>query len=109
LTVPMSRASRGLWPIPTLRLEQSLQEGRIDHTPEADLAVDRHNRHLSIEFQNEIGVAIDIHFLDRESKPALGILEHIKGLVAAAALRAAVNREGQMLGPRMPAQQSSQQ
>jgi hypothetical protein len=95
--------SRGFWSIPALRLEQSLEECGIDHTPEPDLAVHCHNRHLGIEFRNEIGVAIDIHLLDREPKTPLGILEHIEGLVATAALRAAVDCEGQMLGPRMSA------
>jgi hypothetical protein len=97
------------WSISALRKEQSLEERGIDHAPEPDLAIDRHNRHLGIELQNKIGIAIDIHLGKRESKTALSVLKHIEGLVAATALRAAVDRESQVVGPRMPSQQSSQQ
>jgi hypothetical protein len=90
------RFEAGGRPIASLGQQQPLQERGFNHAPEADLAIDRHDRHLGVIKRDQVGIGVDIDLVDRNPEPPLSGLEQIEGLVAAAALRAGVDGDIQM-------------
>jgi hypothetical protein len=79
--------------------EKPVQECGVHHAAEPDLAVDQYHRHLGVVPRDELGVGVNVDQIESEAEPLLRFVEHLDRLVAATALRAGVDRHGQMFGP----------
>ena len=80
--------------------EEAIQQGRIHHAPEPDLAVDRDDRHFGVVPCDQLGIAVNVDLLDREPPARLLLMEQVERLVAAAALCPRVDGERQVRGAR---------
>ena len=73
--------------------QQTIEQNRIHNPSEANLAVDFDDRDRKPVRFRKFRIRIDINHLNREISLARGLLKHVDGGVAAAALFARINRD----------------
>ena len=89
--IPLAKGSRGARRHPfaghfacvhLLRIQQAIEEDRIDSAAKANLAVDCNDRHRAAVLCGQLGAEVHVHFFQRKSMPLLCCLDLLPGNLA---------------------------